>query len=400
MARQAREVPISGGSKFKRWRLEEGKPLCLRILPPLMTLADKGEYGVFETKLFVGGADPVDPTKTKTWPIASREESDWADRQRVVTVHDPLIDYIRPIMARRDAIQKKGEERGISKDEIQKAIATEKEFLRRHSISAKWSFYAMDRNGEFGVLELNNPTKKDLYDRAKKYSNEDGNENPFGIKAGIFWVFTRTGNLFAGGKDTIDIFRLSEKIGDKKVETIPTHEFTEELEVVALKTLPNFTAEQERISYPVEVHEQIVAAKGDPLKIRDIMSAAHKVKEAQNKAKLLAAAQTKAATDADESEEIDPDAVLGGEDPFAGVKTAGTSATPPVAESSAEDDEEAELIALQAKLAAKKAAKAAAAAPAAEAEKPKAAKKADVNPADMTDEDFNAMFPKGAKKAP
>jgi len=388
--------------------LDEDKPLVLRILPAMKTLARDEVYCAFDTKLFVTGKSPVDPEKSKCWCIGSIEESEWVGREKVVKVHDPIIDVIRPVMARRDSIQKRGEERGISKDDISKATANERAFLRNHSISGKWSFYAVDRNGDFGVLELSNTTKKDLMEMAKKYAADHDGKNPFGNDFGVWWIFSRSGKSFPI-KDKIDILRNQKTVkvdgADVQVEVIETHVFTEEMERMALKILPDFDVERERINYPREVHEQIAAAAGDTLKIRDVMVAADKVKAENAKARALASGA--GPVDSEESSQVDPSAVLGDEDPFAGIVPAAAAKPPaatekaaetkadPVAPTPDEPDEEAELLA---KLAAAKKKKEAAAAAAAAAPKTVTAPAAPSDPSKMADDEFDRLFPKAAKK--
>jgi hypothetical protein len=373
MARQAREIPIDGGGRYKRWRMEDGKPLILRILPPMKSLLDVGDgrsaYASFDTKLFISGADPLDETKTKSWCIASMEESEFRERERVVIVHDPIIEMIRPYMTKRDAIQKAGEDQKIDKAELAKQVKPYSDFLRHNSISGKWSFYAMDRNGEFGVLELNNTMKKTLMEKAKAYAAEHDNENPFGIEKGIFWVFTRTGKRFPI-TDTLDIYRtkVTASVGGKdvQVETIETHNFTEELEVLALRVLPDFAEERARIGYSKAVHEQIAAAKGDLKKIRDIMVAADKAKgdAARAKAQAASAAPVVTPTFDDPAGEVEetaaePEVAATSTEMVAAAANTET-AVEPEPEVPAEDDEEAKLMAQLAAMKASKASKAAA----------------------------------------
>ena len=414
MARQAREVSLdSGGGRFKRFRMEKDKPLCLRILPAMKSLLDSNSTCSFETKIFL---TVPDGDKKKFFVLASREESHWENRERFLDVVDPLVKLIREYQAKRDAIRTAGQERGKSREEIAAATKPYDGFLRNNSVSSKWLFYAVDRNGDYGVLELNNTVKKMLMDEAKKYQNEHDGANPFGIEHGVFWTFIRPTDQFPL-QDRVDLFREKKSaVVDGSavvVEVVPTHEFTEEMENIALKSLPDFKEELERITYPLDVHEQLAAAKGDPVKITSIMAAANAAKAAAAKAKSAQSGNIPGVpADSEETGTatggVDVKAILGDEDPFANIgpvsgASAPTDAEPEVGEPTGNtataaapaEEEDPAIVAAMKALADAQAAKAKKAAPAAAPATTKAAPAAvSVNKAD-----FDSMFPKKGAKA-
>ncbi len=344
----------TGGARFKRWRLSEKEPLPpIRILPAMKSLREKGAYCDYWNQHFIVGVRPDDPTKPKYFPLLGIEEADWNYGQKTVRIEDPLVKLRQPYMDRVQRIRAAGKEAGISKDEIKKQTKADDEFLKSHGYDGKWRFYGIDRDGNFGVLELNNTTKKNFLKMAETFKNDKG-YNPFGREKGVFWVFRRSGLQFPI-TDTISVLTTSVTVNGEQFDRVETHQLTDALAKAALAILPDFEQEKERIRYSRDVMEQLTKCGDDPKKITEILMAA---KPQQSRA---AANPDHDFESIDDVPETKPAATTTAAPPTPVVPPVQAAAPP-----AAEDDEEAAIMAQLAAARAKKAAKAqAAAAPAA-----------------------------------
>lgn len=351
----------TGGARFKRWRLSEKEPLPpIRILPSMKSLVAKQAYCDYWNQHFIVGVRPDDPTKPKYFPVLGIEVAEWNYGQKTVVEEDPLVKLRQPYVDRVNRIRAAGKEAKASKEEIKAQTKADDEFLKNHGYDGKWRFYGVDRDGNFGVLELNNTTKKNLLKMAEQFKADKG-YNPFGRDKGVFWVFRREGKTFPI-TDTISVLTTSVTVGGEQFDKVETHQLTDAVGKAALSILPDFEQEKERIHYSRDVLEQLAACGDDPKAITAILTAA---KPQQNR---QAAAPVVEEDLGDETvEDAGTTTTVSSVGQSGGITAAQVNTTPAVVvktqpvETPVEDDEEAVAMKALAEARAKKAAKAKAA---------------------------------------
>ena len=181
-----------GAGKYETFALKPDSTLVVRILPPMKSLIKSRDYGAFWYTHFMKGTDQRNPDKIKTYPVLGIEERDFR-KGGIIIKQDPLVEARRPYLDKIDAITASGKEKGLSKEEIRKAVAPYREWLEDHGYSGKWHLYAINKSGQFGILRISNRLMKELRAEVKKLIARE--INPMGVK-GVFWSFTRTGNGF------------------------------------------------------------------------------------------------------------------------------------------------------------------------------------------------------------
>jgi hypothetical protein len=350
--------------------------MVLRLLPSMHSYRDSGQWKFYFGQHYgYAGVNSRDPSKPRARPFGCIQKK---NRAKEIEVRCPKCDQISQWEGLKKARENElAKEHGIGADEearkssefyeIKKGdqkyqtIAT---WLSKHNCDKKFWINAMDRDGNFGMLQLSyTTTEEKLMPLLRKLSTgeETGEKvDAFDPGSGMWLKFTRSGKA-PRVVDTITVFEeLVDLGGGKKAKVAQPAPMTQEQIEKALKTCKDLAKDVVKFIDAATI-QKLVDCSGDPAEVDAIWPP-----EDNKKAKPAEAVAPKT-PDLSTSEEHHD----GGDDlvddiapPTAPVTTPVVAAQPAPAAApvvSEEDVEEAALKAQMEALAQRKAAKAAAA---------------------------------------
>lgn len=358
------------GRTYEDFKLKsKDDSLTLRILPPMKSLKARGKVGVYwKTHFGWNGRNNRNPAKTQYHPFLCVEEK----RDGMIIQECAACKLRKERLDKIQATKIRGKELGKTDAEIAKACASHNQWLRDHGLDGKMRYYAVDKQGRLGILRIPYGLAKKFDDLRRAMAAKG--HTPSGEK-GIWFEFTRTGQA-SPQSDNVEPHRISKVVNGEEVEVIDTHILTKEQMAQAVSILPDLNELMEKSRIRIDQIEALAACSGDPDEVDKILEIAKKVQSAKAQpedewGEDFSNLQAKITTTVSEPLPVEDDVF--GNDP-----------QPP----SLFDNEEAEL---EQKLAAARAKKAASVPKT--VSKPLAATVV-INPATVSDEDFNALFSK------
>lgn len=332
MATNGFGVPKYGGNTTfaKNVRLKEGANTVVRILPPMKSLAEKGEWATyFGTHFGYRGVNSKDRAKPTFRPFKCVEERDW--KTQMFTRACPECDLIAARKAELKALQDSLKAQKKPQDEIDEECQPLADWLSDHNCDRKWHMNVMLPDNSFAVLALSHKTKKLLEAEISRVMAEDNIEALF-LDQGVWFRFTRTGKGI-DTQDTVTVEYETIRGADGRVtRTVKLAPLTDAQAEKALKECPDLTMLTRELS--TEQITMLTECSGDDEEVDRIFSLGEREASParQQPSQVLPKSQPKATP----------------------------VATPAAAVEAAEgDDEEAALLAQMAALKAKKAAQAA-----------------------------------------
>lgn len=307
-----------------------------RLLPAKGSLAASGTWAkYYGTHFGYKGQDQQDQTKLRTRVFRCVEERDF--RNGITKVACPECDLIAQKKKALEATKARLKAEGKSDEDIKMLTAPAEEWKREHNCDRKWFINAMNEAGEFGVLQISHKCKKDL-DSVIDELVKDGID-PTAPEQGVWFNIKRTGRGIEV-TDKVEVVKVKEKIDGRLVESIKMAPLTQEQLDKADEICPDLT-EVVRV-LTVQQIKMLVDGTGDPEEVDAIFNASEKRERSappvrENSAGLKQQSTTPVTKPVETKT-----------DPKVETKAPPETKTEsPVTESS--DDEEAALLALQAK---------------------------------------------------
>lgn len=368
----------SSGPKGKNFNLKEGDNVY-RFLPPMHSFADEGLWSTYVSTHFgYYGTDPTDSNKTrlKTFKCIQKD-----DRQSGMVLEEcpecTLIEDKQAELKDQEAtLRTQFKADGMDEKEIEEtletALAPIKGWLKQHNVDRKHHMNVMTPSGEFGQLKLSHRTKKQLDAKLKELNDEDGID-PLDLEQGVLINIKRTGKM-RDVVDTVEVVKEKVNVNGKKMEQILLRPLTEDEANAALENCRDLATAGGYVLTKEQIQE-LTESSGDPEEVDRVFS------RNKEESKKSAAPAKPASKPADKAEAPAP-------------KPAAKEAVAPKPEATEAPKPTADEVVQQrlAALKAKKEAEAKKAAEKAAAEAAAAEPANDVNPLEMSDDDFLAKF--------
>ncbi len=329
-----------GGNFAKTLRLKEGAATVVRILPPMKSLAETGEWAVYiGTHFGYKGVNPKDRSKPTYRTFRCIQERDY--KTKMVLQDCPECDLIAQREAELKDLQADAKKAGHSSDEVEEISKPLKDWLSDHNCDRKWHMAVKQQDGSFAVLQISHKTKKLLEAEIGRVLSEDGIE-ALELDQGVWFRFNRTGKgIETQDTVTVEYESVKDSSTGRVVRTVKMAPLTEAECEKALKDLPDLSKNTREITY--EQIKLLSQCSGEDEDVDAILALGEKKKEASPPARPVVQARPVST-------------------PAAVVKTETVATAPAPTPAPAEDDEEAAALAALAAIKAKKAAAAAAAA--------------------------------------
>jgi hypothetical protein len=251
----------SSGNFPKTFRLKEGTTTVVRILPPMKSLAESGEWAKYiGTHFGYKGVNPKDPSKPVYRTFRCIQERDL--RTKMITQDCPECDLIAQREEELEAIEARAKAEGHSSDEIEELVKPHKDWLREHNLDRKWYLNVRTQEGEHGTLLLSHKTKKLLDQKILSLQTDDGID-ALDLDQGVWFVFKRSGRGVET-QDTVDVEYESVRDAStgrvsRTVKLAPLSPAEAER---ALKECPDLAKAVREISY--EQIKLLTLSSGDP----------------------------------------------------------------------------------------------------------------------------------------
>lgn len=275
MSNQGFGKPKYGGSSnfAKAIRLKEGPPAVVRILPPMKSLAESGEWAKYiGTHFGYKGVNPKDRSKPTYRTFKCIQERDF--KTKMVLQDCPECDLITERKGELTALEADAKAKGHNEEEIKELSAPLKTWTTDHNCDRKWHMNVKQQDGSFAVLQISHKTKKLLEAEIARVLTEDGIE-ALDLDQGVWFRFNRTGK----GIDTQDTVGVEyESVKDsasgRVVRTVKLAPLTEAECEKALKECPDLATSVREVS-----HQQIkllTTCSGDDEDVEAILAMGEK----------------------------------------------------------------------------------------------------------------------------
>jgi hypothetical protein len=254
--------------------------IVLRLLPSMKSYKDTGEWKFFYGQHYgYSGVNSRDPSKPRSRPFKCIQKKNGKTKE--IEIACPKCTQMSKFEARKQAREDElAKEHGIGAEKearqspefyaIKKDDAKYQQiaaWLSKHNCDKKFWMNAMDRDGNFGVLQLSySTTNEKLLPLLRKLSSgeETGDKvDAFDPSSGIWLKFTRSGKI-PRVVDSIAVFTVIEEIAPGKKVRVPAPApmSTEQIEK-ALKTCPDLAKDVVK-TITTEQIQQLVDCNGDP----------------------------------------------------------------------------------------------------------------------------------------
>lgn len=232
--------------------LENGGNNIYRILPPMFSLAERGQYykywSIYQNMLDSNG---------KTRWFASIEDFDV--RTKTVRVADPILEKLKEFKAKQEMLKQSG----ASEEQLDLYYTT---YIKPFTPRKNYYVNVITQNNEIGTLALPSKAFQALKQLAQEYHNKGVDIT--GMR-GIFLNFKRvkTGSRPADVSDSVDVFRESVNLGGEIVEKPKIHELTSEIinrfateieDLATMFTIPNASDLEMLANAPLESRSLVV----------------------------------------------------------------------------------------------------------------------------------------------
>lgn len=366
--------PKYGGGNFsKNFKLQSSKDgsgvsATYRILPPMKSCAETGEWAVYVSTHFgYKGVNQKDPSKPQHRTFGCVEDRDF--QTKMIRQDCPECDLIAQRKAEKEALEAKAKAEGHTDDEIKEIVKPLSDWLFEHSCDRKWKMNVKSADGQFGTLALSHKTKKKLEAEILRLQTEDGID-ALDLEQGVRFVFTRTGKGITVD-DTVTVEYESIKENGRVVRVVKLAPLTEAEAAQALKECEDLKKSVRVLTY--DQIKMLTQCSGEPEDVDAILALGAK-REASPQPRTTSSSLPPATPPASRPAAAAPQTPVSKpaeQTPPPAPKSEPVAAAAPEASAAPGlDDEEAALMAQMAALRAKKAAAAAAAATPASAPAP------------------------------
>jgi hypothetical protein len=242
MATQGFGKPKYGnqGNFAKNIRLKEGTATVVRIIPPMKSLAETGEWAVYiGTHFGYKGVNQKDRSKPVYRTFKCIEVKDF--KTKMILEDCPECDWITSRVAELKDLEADLKQKKTSEEDIKELTKPLKDWLSDHNCDRKWHMNVMLQDGTFAILQISHKTKKLLEAEIARVLTEDGIE-ALEPDQGVWFRFSRTGK----GIDTQDTVTVEyESVKDsatgRVVRTVKLAPLTDAQAEKALKDCPDLT---------------------------------------------------------------------------------------------------------------------------------------------------------------
>lgn len=253
--------------------------LVLRLLPSMKSYRDSGEWKFYYGQHYgYAGVNPRDPSRPRARPFACIQKK---NKNKEIVVACPKCTQMAKFEARKKAREDElAKQHGVGDDKeargsadfynIKREDAKHKQvadWLGKHNCDKKFWINAMDKDGNFGVLQLSyTTTTEKLIPLLKKLSSGDetGDKvDAFDPGSGMWLKFTRSGRA-PRVIDNITVFEdFVEVGGGKKAKLAQPAPMTQEQIEKALKVCPDLAKDVVK-TISAETIQALVDCSGDP----------------------------------------------------------------------------------------------------------------------------------------
>lgn len=243
--------PKYGGNSFaKTVKPKEGAPIIARILPPMKSLAESGEWAVYHGIHYgYKGVNPKDPNKPLFRTFACIEERDF--KTKMITQDCPECDLIAQYEEELKTIKANAERDQLNEEDTKELTSSHTSWLKEHNCDRKWHMNVKLKSGEFAVLTLSHKTKKNILEPLiAKLLSEEGID-ALDPEQGVWFVITRTGKQLAA-TDAIEVEQEAVKENGRVIKTTKLAPLTEAEAEKALKECPDLA-----FNVTILTHQQI-----------------------------------------------------------------------------------------------------------------------------------------------
>jgi hypothetical protein len=250
MAFSAFGKPKYGGNSFaKNIKPKEGAALVVRILPPIKSLAESGEWAIYHGIHYgYKGVNPRDPNKPIFKTFRCIEERDF--KTKMVKQDCPECDLIKHWEDELETILANAKKDGLTKEDTEEMASAHRAWLKEHNCDRKWHMNVKQENGEFAVLTLSHKTKKNILEPLIQKLLTDEGIDALEPEQGVWFRITRTGKQI----EAVDhIEAVEEAVKDPTTgrisKTTKLAPLTEADEQKALKECPDLATSVTVITY-------------------------------------------------------------------------------------------------------------------------------------------------------
>lgn len=292
--------------------------MVVRILPPMKSLADSGEWAIYAgTHFGYKGVNPKDRSKPTYRTFKCIQERDF--KTKMVLQDCPECDLINARDEELKALEADAKAKGHSEDEVKELSAPLKTWLSDHNCDRKWHMNVKMQDGSFAILQISHKTKKLLEAEIARVLTEDGIE-ALELDQGVWFRFNRTGKGVET-QDTVSVEYESVRDNGRVIRTVKLAPLTEAECEKALKECPDLTTTVRSISY--EQIKLLTQCSGDDEDVDAILAMGQKkeaspqatqpMRERPSSTPAAPKVQTQAAAPAPASQAAQPAPVAGGE---------------------------------------------------------------------------------------
>lgn len=191
--------PKYGNTSFKTVRVvKEGESLRFRILPPMFTLENKGQWSQSHKQHFgYAVQSKTDPAKFFPRPFYCVEQFDF--RTKTVLEHCPECDKIKVekdrLASAKDALKKKG----FTEEKINEAVKPVANWVSKHNLDNKVYLNVKFTDGSYGTIKVAWTVKKEIDKLVNSLIKPEGGRKkiePIDPDEGVWFEVTRTGKGF------------------------------------------------------------------------------------------------------------------------------------------------------------------------------------------------------------
>lgn len=397
--------PTFEGPKYFKMRTPDPRKnetetvLVLRLLPSMHSYRDTGQWKFYYGQHYgYAGVNSRDPSKPRARPFGCIQKK---NKAKEIETRCPKCDQISQFEAKKKAREDElAKANGIgNSDEDRKTpefyelkkndakYQTIAGWLSKHNCDKKFWINAMDRDGNFGMLQLSYTTCEEklmpLLNKLSKGEETGEAVDPFDPSSGMWLKFTRSGKA-PRVVDNVTVFEDFVDVGGKKAKLAQPAPMTQDQIEKALKTCKDLKLDVVKFIDAATI-QKLVECSGDPQEV-DAIWPPEDFKKAAKPAEKKE--ETKEPVGDDVGNDPADDDLAADIPTPAATKAETAPSNPAPAPAASEDDaEEAALKAQMEALAQRKAAKAAAAKTASEVATTPAMGKSVDNP-----DDFLAQF--------
>ena len=258
----------SESSYSKLFKLEDGKELIVRILPPMKSLADSGKWALFHSVHYgYYGVNKKEPSKLSARPFKCVEEKNF--RTGMITKSCPeCVEIANKKSILEERTENFSKRTDLSEEEKQVILEPLESFIRKHNVDRKWYINVMDVSGAFGHVTISHRLKKQLDDLMEKIRNNEG-VDPISIEQGIWLSFRRTGKKLSV-VDTVEAVYNREELNGRKVNVLKVAPLTDQQVSDALVQCHDLTEIVRSIS--IDQMNLLVGSSGDPEEVDKVFA--------------------------------------------------------------------------------------------------------------------------------